>query len=164
MSSIVVVGNPKRNSRTRESAELVVQELTGEMPAEVIELADLGPSLLGWGAADVARAKDSVQRADLVVFASPTFKASYTGLLKLFLDQFEGGTGLQDVLAVPLMLGGGPRHALAPELTLKPVLAELGATTALPGLYLIDSTFHEDEEISAYAHRWRPVVQRLAQA
>ena len=42
--------------------------------------------------------------ADLVVVASPTYKATYTGLLKLFLDRFAGGTGLRGV-AVPLMLG-----------------------------------------------------------
>lgn len=158
---VVVVGNPKPRSRTRESAELVVQELMGRAPDEVIELSDLGPSLLSWGAPEIAVAKDSVQRASLVVFASPTFKAAYTGLLKLFLDQFEGGTGLQGVVALPLMLGGSPRHALAPELTLKPVLAELGATTALPGMYLIDSTFREDGEIKSYSQRWRPTVQRL---
>jgi FMN reductase len=41
------------------------------------------------------------------------------------------------------MLGGGPGHALAPELLLKPVLVELGATAPTRpaptrGLYLIE--------------------------
>ncbi len=60
------------------------------------------------------------------------------------------------------MLGAGPAHALAPDLLLKPVLVELGATTALPGLYLSDRTFGEDGVITAYADRWRPVVQALS--
>ena len=42
------------------------------------------------------------------------------------------------MVAVPLMLGAGPGHALAPDLLLKPVLVELGATTPTKGLYLID--------------------------
>ncbi len=37
-------------------------------------------------------AKQLVVDADVVVFASPTFKATYTGLLKLFLDQFGAGS------------------------------------------------------------------------
>ena len=68
-----------------------------------------------------------VGAADLVVVASPTYKATYTGLLKLFLDRFSTD-GLRGV-AVPLMLGAGPAHALAPELSLRPVLAEIGGTT-----------------------------------
>jgi len=96
-----------------------------------------------------------------VVFASPTFKTTYSGLLKLFLDHFDGGTGLADVVAVPLMLGGGPGHALAPELTLRPVLAELGATCT-SGLYLLDSTFEESPAIGSFADRWRPTVQALS--
>ncbi|GAA1854133.1 hypothetical protein GCM10009836_37720 [Pseudonocardia ailaonensis] len=109
----------------------------------------------------MATAVKTVQASSLVVFASPTFKATYTGLLKLFLDQFAGGTGLRDVVAVPLMLGAGPAHAMAPDLTLKPVLSELGGTCALPGLYLIDSTFTEDGVVRDYATRWEPVVGAL---
>ncbi len=61
-----------------------------------------------------------------------------------------------------LFLGAGPPHALAPDLLLKPVLVELGATTALPGLYLSDRTFHDDGVIADYAERWRPVAGALA--
>ena len=34
-----------------------------------------------------------VGEADLVVVASPTYKGTYTGLLKLFLDRFADGPG-----------------------------------------------------------------------
>jgi acyl-CoA reductase-like NAD-dependent aldehyde dehydrogenase len=50
--------------------------------------------------------------------ASPTFKATYTGLLKLFLDQFGQGE-LGQVTTFPLVLGGAHTHALAPELTFR---------------------------------------------
>ena len=46
---------------------------------------------------------------------------SYSGLLKLFLDQFATGEGLRDVVALPLMLGAAPFHAMAPELMLSEV-------------------------------------------
>jgi FMN reductase len=157
----VVVGNPKAASRTAQAGVLLAEKLTGAAPDHVIELVELGPGLLGWGDEAVAAAKKTVQASSLVVFASPTYKATYTGLLKLFLDQFEGGTGLRDVVAVPLMLGAGPAHALAPDLTLKPVLSEIGGTCALPGLYLIDSTFAEGPELDAYVERWKPVADAL---
>lgn len=157
----VVVGNPKPESRTLDAAKRVAEALSGSAPTTVIDLATLGPKLLGWGDPDVKTAVAAVAGSDLVVFASPTFKATFTGLLKLFLEQFAGGTGLQGVVAVPLMLGAGPAHALAPELHLRPVLSELGATTALPGLYLIDTSYAENDDIANYAERWRDVVVAL---
>jgi FMN reductase len=81
-----------------------------------------------------------VRGLDLVVFASPTYKASYTGLLKVFLDRFPSN-GLDGVVAVPLMLGAGPGHQLAPEVFLKPVLAELGAVLPTRALYVLDSAY-----------------------
>ncbi|MGW1739713.1 NADPH-dependent FMN reductase [Nocardia sp. NPDC001965] len=164
MTVAVVVGNPKPASRTLTAAVGLATALRPGTEPTVIDLVEFGPGLLGWGDPAVTAAARTVATAELVVFASPTFKATYTGLLKLFLEQFDGGTGLAGVLAVPLMLGAGPAHALAPDLLLKPVLVELGATTALPGLYLADRTFAEDGVLDAYADRWRPVVQTLSAA
>jgi FMN reductase len=84
----------------------------------------------------------------MVVVASPTFNATYTGVLKLFLDQIPPD-GLAGVTAFPAMLGAGPAHALAPELLLKPVLVELGAICPAAGLYLIDKFFAEDPRLDA---------------
>lgn len=161
MAVTVVVGNPKPASRTLTAATLLAEALRPESEPAVVDLVSFGPALLSWGDQQVGEAVRTVAASELVVFASPTFKATYTGLLKLFLEQFDGGTGLAGVVAVPLMLGAGPAHALAPDLLLKPVLVELGAT-ALPGLYLSDRTFREDGVIAAYAERWRPVVAALA--
>ncbi|MFE5702746.1 NADPH-dependent FMN reductase [Rhodococcus koreensis] len=167
MKVTVVAGNPKPQSRTLATGTLLAEKLAGRPVGagveHTIDLIELGPGLLGWGDAEVNNAVREVQESDLVVFASPTFKATYTGLLKLFLDQFEGGTGLQNVVSVPLMLGAGPAHALAPDLTLKPVLAELGGTCALPGLYLRDKTFAEDEALDMYVQRWTPTVNALVE-
>jgi len=82
-------------------------------------------------------------------------------LLKLFLDQFATATGLEGVVAVPLMLGAGPGHALAPDLLLKPVLVELGATTPAPGFYQLDSAYLDDPKLTDYAARWAPVIKAL---
>ena len=158
MKAVAVIGNPQPASRTRRAAELLAQRLGAVCSS--IELSEIGPGLLGWGDPAVAAAKERVRAADLLVIACPTYKATYTGLLKLFLDQFDGGTGLAGQVVIPLMLGAGPGHALAPELTLKPVLVELGATCPTASLYLIDKTFESDGAIDRWVERWGSVVER----
>lgn len=158
MSITIVVGNPKPLSRTWDAAHRLAEGL-GASASTSIDVVDLGPGLLGWGDPAVKAAVESVASSEIVIVASPTFKATYTGLLKLFLDQFAGTTGLAGVVAVPLQLGAGPAHALSPELHLKPVLVELGATVPAPALYLVDSAEQPDPVEQAWLERWGPVVR-----
>jgi FMN reductase len=144
MTTGIVVGNPKRASRTFDTARAVITDLTGAAPDFAIDLTELGARLLDWADADATAAVEQVKAASLVVIASPTYKGAYTGLLKLFLDRFAAGS-LASVTAVPLMLGGDLRHSLAPEVFLKPVLAELGASTPTPALFLLDSERTESD-------------------
>lgn len=158
----VVAGNPKPASHTLDAATRLATELGGRPPDHVLDVITLGAGLLGWGDEAVSDAVRTVAAADLVVVAGPTFKTTYSGVLKLFLDQFATDKGLRDVVAVPLMLGAGPAHALAPDLLLKPVLVELGAITPTPGLYLRDSSYATDGAIGEYAGRWGPVLKTSA--
>lgn len=147
-------------SRTRAAAELLVQKATGAAPSAVIDVVDLGSGLLGWGDPGVAAAKQTVLEADALVVASPTFKSTYTGLLKLFLDQFGAGE-LGGIPTFPLMLGAAPQHALAPELTLRPVLVEIGASCPAPSLYLLDADYQTAPDLDAWvavARRYFPGV------
>jgi FMN reductase len=157
MKTAVVVGNPKAKSRTLDAAILVARKLTGAMPDVVIDLIDLGAALLEFGNPKVTESVQSIQRVDMVIIASPTYKATYTGLLKLFLDQFPTD-GLAGITAFPVMLGAGPAHAMAPDLLLKPVLVELGAICPAAGLYLIDKNYAEDPRLDAWVFRAKPVL------
>lgn len=160
MSTVaVVVGNPKPASRTLAAATHVARQLVGE-PDLVVDLATLGPAILDWADPQVADLVAEVGAADLVVVASPTYKAAYSGLLKLFLDRFDGGTGLSGVV-VPLMLGGGPAHALTVEHTLRPVLVEIGATVPGRGLYVLDSRHDDPAAYAEWLAATRPVVTAL---
>ncbi|OLT10411.1 NADPH-dependent FMN reductase [Pseudonocardia sp. CNS-139] len=160
MRTAVVVGNPKPQSRTLAAGVLVAETVTGAPPDHVFDLVELGAGLLGWGDPAVTAAVETVAGCDVVVVASPTFKATYTGLLKLFLDQVPTA-GLAGVVALPVMLGAGPGHQLAPELLLKPVLVELGATCPAPGLYLQDSAYADDPRLAPWAERTRPLLTAL---
>jgi FMN reductase len=154
----VVCGNPKPASRTLAAAVDVATRIAGQPPTTVIDLVDLGPALLGWGDPAVTAAVDAVGASDVAVFASPTYKAAYTGLLKLFLDQIAGDS-LRGVVGIPLMLGAGPAHALAPEVHLRPVLVELGLSCPTRALYLLD-TDPSGPDLDAWIDANAPIVQR----
>ena len=136
---VAIVGNPKPASRTRLAAELVAAELVargeGLDGVDVIDLADHGPGLLQWGDPGTAALKAAVLDAAALVIASPTYKAAYTGLLKLFLDQFDAGE-LGGVPTVAVMTGGSPAHSLVADVHLLPVLLEIGASCPARGLYV----------------------------
>lgn len=156
----VVVGNPRPASRTLAAATYVARELVGREPDLVVDLATLGPAVLDWSDPEVSGLVDQVGKAGLVVVASPTYKGAYTGLLKLFLDRFAGGTGLTGV-AVPLLLGGSAAHALAPELTLRPVLTEIGATVPGRALFVIDKQYDDPAAYADWLTATRPIVTSL---
>jgi FMN reductase len=125
-----------------------------------VDLVDFGAALLDWQDQQVAQTIKDVAASDLLVVASPTYKATYTGLLKLFLDRIAGG-GLAGVTAVPLMLGGDWRHSLAADMLLKPVLVELGATCPTRGLFLTDSDYAQSPVLDAWLEASRPQLTAL---
>ena len=120
----VVVGNPKPRSRTLTVARAVADAAAAvcgldTTDAVEVDLATLGPQLFDWSSAEVKEAVTRVADCSLLVVASPTYKAAYTGLLKAFLDWYPT-TGLSGVTVVPVMVGAGPQHALAVEVHLRP--------------------------------------------
>jgi FMN reductase len=139
----------------------VVERLTGRPPDVTFDLIDIAPSLLDWTDPAPKEILGALQSVDLLVVASPTYKGTYTGLLKLFFDRVEAGA-LQSVRAVPLMLGGDWRHSLAPEVFLKPVLAELGASCPTQGLFLLDSDFATSEALESWLPRARAQLVPVA--
>lgn len=150
MTTTVLVGNPHRGSRTATAARAVAHHAaraTGLPPEqEVLELADLSPLLLTPGPTlDVRSALERVSGSDLLVVASPTYKATYTGLLKVFLDLLPSG-GLAGVTAVPVLVMASPAHTLAVDVHLRPLLLELGATVPTSGLALLQDTVPADED------------------
>jgi FMN reductase len=150
-SIAVVVGNPKAHSRTLDVADTLARSIAEavELPADdlrTVDLAEYGPELFDWSSARVTEAVAAVRTSSLAVIASPTYKASYTGLLKSFLDWFSS-TDLVGVTVVPLMVGAGLQHALAVEVHLRPVLVELGATLPTRGLYVTEGQLEELDDV-----------------
>ena len=151
----VVVGNPKPQSRTLTVARAVATGAAAACgldgsDAIAVDLATLGPQLFDWSSTEVKDAVAQAAGCSLLVVASPTYKASYTGLLKAFLDWYPT-TGLSGVTVVPVMVGAGAQHALAVEVHLRPVLVEIGASIPTRGLYVTEDRLHD---VAAVIDEW----------
>jgi FMN reductase len=154
-----VVGNPRPRSRTYQMVRAVADAFaaaSGGRVEAVIDLVELKGWLFDYGAPQVAPALERALGADVLVVGSPVYKATYTGLLKAFCDHIIQGQ-LTGKLALPTMMGGAYNHALAVEHELRPLLVELGATCATPGLYVLES---QEGELDAVARQY---VERLAE-
>ena len=171
----VVVGNPKPGSRTLDAATALADALIdtalvdpvtpgqagtngSAVPrrAETIDLANIADGLLApWRLSPAASAAaDGAQSSALLILATPTYKASYTGLLKLFLDVFPAGS-LAGTVVVPLVTSGGEAHRYLGDLQLRPVLSELGAVVPAPSLLLTEPEIGQSADLAlAYARRY----------
>jgi FMN reductase len=164
----VLIGNPQRDSRTRLVAEEVAAALARRSGAEVeptIELADVAPELFTFPSPEVDALLDRVANAEVLIVASPTYKATYTGLLKAFLDRY-GTDALRGVTAVPVLTIGAPTHALAVEVALRPLLVELGASVPTRGLAFAASAVDDRERlVDAWAEaEWPRIAHVLGAA
>ncbi len=59
------------------------------------------------------------------------------------------------------MLGAGPAHAMAPELTLRPVLTEIGGLVPGKGLYVVDSAYEDPEAYRHWLDLTRPAITAI---
>lgn len=142
MAKIAVIsGTPNRHSRLYGLVDYSVEKLK-EAGHEIsyIHVAELPPEDLiraNFGSQAIKAAQGLVADADAVIVASPVYKASYTGILKTFLDLIPE-RGLHGKLSLPLFIGGTIAHLLAVDYALKPVLTALGARHILGGVYATD--------------------------
>ncbi|WP_125099430.1 NADPH-dependent FMN reductase [Leucobacter chromiireducens] len=150
MSTIsVIVGNPKPHSRTRQIAEELarrVAERTGAALHPTVDLIDHADELFAWPAPTLDPLLEQLRGSTIALIATPTYKASYTGLLKAFLDRYPA-RGLAGVTAIPIFTIASEEHALAVEFTLRPLLVELGASVPTRGLAFPTPKFDRRAEV-----------------
>lgn len=159
----IVVGNPKPRSRTLKVAEALAEKMFGPVlqDTEVIDLADYRDEVLAWPSEKMDALNARVAGSDVVIFASPTYKATYSGLLKVFLDRYPAN-GLSGVTAIPLLTGADQTHAMGPTVSLAPLLVELGAVVPGRGLYFVISQMDRlDEIVQAAADQYIAAFQRV---
>jgi FMN reductase len=103
---------------------------------------------------EVDEAIAAVGAADIVIAATPTYRALYTGLLKCFFDLMPQ-SHLAGKPCIGLQTGTAPQHALAAEYGFRPLFASLdGLPIAV--LYATDAEFLDgapDDDLVARLER-----------
>ncbi|MCC2320774.1 NADPH-dependent FMN reductase [Cellulomonas xiejunii] len=155
-----VVGNPRIGSRTLGAAASLAGTLAAHLDATeptLVDLATLASALhVRPRSTDLDAALAAAAGADVLVVATPVHKASFTGLLKSFLDLY-GLDGLAGVTAVPLVVSASAAHALVGEVHLRPVLVELGATVPTRTLSVLDADL---VDLGPVVDRWWQRAER----
>ncbi|CAH1211951.1 FMN reductase (NADPH) [Paenibacillus allorhizoplanae] len=142
MAKVVIIsGSPTPTSRLHGVIEVAKSELLqAGIEVDWIKVRDLPAEDLLYAKFDseaIVDASKRVAEADAVFVATPVYKASYTGVLKAFLDLLPQ-KGLERKIVLPLAVGGTYAHLLAIDYALKPVLSVLGAQNILQGVYVLD--------------------------
>jgi FMN reductase len=94
-----------------------------------------------------------VADADALLIGSPTYKGSYPGMFKHFIDLIDP----HQLRAKPILItatGGGDRHALMVEHQLRPLFGFFMAHTLPTAIYAADRDF-KDYEVSSDALKER---------
>ena len=141
MSVLLIAGSPSERSRTAALLEGAGARLEARgVQVDRLRVRNLSPQALllaDFGHPSIIEAQKRVADADVLVIATPVYKAAYSGILKVFLDVLPQ-TALKGKTVLPLATGGSPHHMLALDYALRPVLQSLGAKHILPGIYATD--------------------------
>jgi FMN reductase len=137
MSDVVVIcGHPCPGSRTLRLARAVGERIAqrrGDATFVTVDVAELGPGLMTPDDGATGEALLDVQDATFLIVATPTYRGTFSGALKVLLDQLPANA-LAGVVAVPVVTGEFQPQAENAEAFLARLLRELGADVVDFGL------------------------------
>ncbi|HSW04195.1 NADPH-dependent FMN reductase [Aquabacterium sp.] len=160
MHVVSLSGSPSASSRSawllHQAAERVGARADSFHPIDLRRLP--AEALLAGDARHPAlrAAIEPVLAADLLLVATPIYKAAYSGLLKVFIDLLPADA-LRHTTVLPLATGGSPGHLLALDYALKPVLSALGAR------HILDAVYGLDAQLPRHADGHYTLADELAQ-
>lgn len=134
-------------SKTYGLTAAIVQKLAHRLNADA-DIIDLASAASDFGRAiyrsELSPAREAqlrqLETADILVVASPVYRAAYPGLFKHVFDLLERDA-LEGKIVVLAANGGSAHHALVIDSHLRPLLNSLGAFTVPTGIYSQASDF-----------------------
>lgn len=142
--AVAVAGSPSSSSRSallldhaiaclEERGALVTKVVLAGIPADELLGRASGPAL--------EEARAAVVAAEIVVASTPVYRATYSGLLKVFLDQLPRES-LVNAVALPIATGAMAEHATTID-DVRRLLESLGAMVVPEGVYGLDRDFSD---------------------
>jgi FMN reductase len=138
-----ISGSPSATSKSRALLQYALAQFAKRgAETRLIDLAALpAEALLGRSTAPaVTAAVEAVSGARVVVAGTPVYRATFSGLLKVFFDLLPQDS-LVGKIGVPIVTGHGASHALAVDHGLRPLFASLGAAVVAAGVYVTSDQF-----------------------
>ncbi|MFC6340136.1 FMN reductase [Pseudomonas sp. CCM 7891] len=170
---VAICGSVQRPSRTLVLLHQVLGRLEQRLPVQVrvLELTEIGPQFAGVLRREalpdsVEQALKEIEEADLLIAASPVYRASYTGLFKHLFD-FVHHLALRNTPVLLAATGGSERHALVIDHQLRPLFGFFQAHSLPIGLYASEADFNDyqitDADLLGRIERAiEPIVQHFS--
>jgi FMN reductase len=135
---------------------------------ETVELRDLAHEIInamltGFPTGALREVLEKVTGADGLILVSPLFTTTYSGLFKSFVDILDKDS----LVDMPVLLGatgGTPRHSLALEYSMRPLLTYLRADVATTSVFAAtDDWAGEGDKVNPLPARIRRAGRELAE-
>jgi FMN reductase len=155
LRAVAISGSPRAPSKSKTLAELILETLKrGGCETQMVDVATLPAEALVARATaiELDKAIAEVGAANIVIAATPTYRALYTGVLKAFFDLMPP-SHLLGKICVPIQTGAAAAHFLTIEYGLRPLFTSLDGIP-ISGLYVTDEQFSN-------GHPGEPVMNRL---
>jgi FMN reductase len=143
MSLVAVNGSPSDTSKTH--ALTVAAARLGQGSVIDVSSLDANALVLRGEHPSVRDALAAISAATTLVLITPVYRATYSGLLKLVLDQLPPEC-LHNTAVVLAANGNSPAHFLSLDTGLRAVVASLGGWTVPTVVYATGADFGEDNE------------------
>jgi FMN reductase len=145
LSVVGVSGSPGKTSRSRTLLDRALRALErlGARTRQLDLAALPADALLGRHQDPaVTDALAAVQSGRIIVVSTPVYRATYSGLLKVFFDLLPQ-EALAGKVALAIATGATPAHFLAIDHGLRPLLASVGALAVPTAVYGTDAQFRD---------------------
>ena len=149
--STLILASPFPQSSSEKIARQLEASLSTDWTFEEIDLSTLpADDLLLRTKTPSEKFNHSVKQimdSDLIIIATPTYRATYTGLLKVFFDLLPQDC-LKGKTSMLIQTGGSPDHFLSIEMGLVPLVRSLGSNIISQTIYASPLDWDKSGEIS----------------
>ena len=143
---VAISGSPRAPSKSKTLAEMMLNVLqqagwgtclidVAELPADALVARAASPQ--------IDDAMTAIGMSQIVIAASPTYRALYTGVMKSLFDLMPHGH-LAGKVCVPIQTAGSQSHFLAVEYGMRPLFASLDGVP-ISGVYATDDQFADGQ-------------------
>ena len=172
-SLVVISGGLSQPSSTRLLADQLavatvsaLEKLGASTDVTVVELREVARDVTnnlvtGFPSEQLKVALDAVAAANGVIAVTPTFRGSFSGLFKSFLDVVDD----EALRGTPVLLGatgGTARHSLMLEHAVRPVFVYLGSVVAPTSVFAATDDFAGDAQLVPLRARIERAAGELA--